>query len=137
MIASTGGACEPSDTLLPGTAGGTIAVRRTLASTIRRITDPTQVARPRQLRDASAVMRFQPAHQSVINRRFDDRASCPAWKSPKQTLACKPRIHSPASGNGGHESGMALVFEFVTPAIARELTGFVWAIARHVMVTAG
>jgi hypothetical protein len=76
MIAATaGGASEPSDTLLAGKAGGTVAVRRTLASTICRITDPTQVPRPRQLRDASAVMRFRPAHQSMINRRFDDRAS--------------------------------------------------------------
>jgi type I restriction enzyme S subunit len=41
----------------------------------------------------------------MINRRFDDRASCPAPKSLKQALASKPRIHSPASGNGGHESG--------------------------------
>src|SRR5437879_1955003 len=49
--------------LLPGKAGGTVAVRRTLASTICRIADPTQVPRPRQLRDASTVMRFQPAHQ--------------------------------------------------------------------------
>ena len=81
MIASKGGASEPSDTLSPGKAGGTVAVRRTLASTIRRIADPTQVARPRQLRDVSTVMRFRPAHQSMINRRFDDRVSCPAWKS--------------------------------------------------------
>jgi transposase len=44
----------------------------------------------------------------MINRRFDDRASCPARKSLKQALASKPRIHSPASGNGGHESGSAL-----------------------------
>ncbi len=50
-------------------------------------------------------MRFRPANQSMINRRFDDRASCLARKSPKQALARKPRIHSPASGNGGHESG--------------------------------
>src|SRR5437868_15496454 len=91
--------------LLPGKAGGTVAVRRTLASTICRIADPTQVPRPRQLRDASTVMRFQPAHQSMINRRFDDRAPCLAWMSPKQALAGKPRIHSPASGIGGHESG--------------------------------
>ena len=69
MIASKGGASEPSDTLSPGKAGGTVAVRRTLASTIRRIADPTQVARPRQLRDVSTVMRFRPAHQSMINRR--------------------------------------------------------------------
>ncbi len=105
MILFKGGASEPSDTLLPGKAGDTVAVRRTLASTICRITDPTQVSRPRQLRDVSAVMRFRPAHQSMINRRFDDRASCPARKSPKHALARKPRIHSPASGNGGHESG--------------------------------
>src|SRR5258707_8330627 len=69
--------------LLPGKAGGTVAVRRTLASTICRIIDPTQVPRLRQLRDASTVMRFQPAHQSMINRRFDDRASCPARKSTR------------------------------------------------------
>ncbi len=103
-----GGASEPSDTLPPGKAGGTVTVRRILASTICRITDPTQVARPRQLRDASTVMRFRPAHQSMINRRFDDRASCPARKSLTQPLACKPQIHSPASGNGGHESGLTL-----------------------------
>src|ERR1700716_1483699 len=92
--------------LLPGKAGGTVAVRRTLASTICRIADPTQVPRPRQLRDASTVMRFQPAHQSMINRRFDDRAPCLAWMIPKQGLAGKPRIHSPASGIGGHERGV-------------------------------
>ena len=106
MITSKkGGASAASDMLLPGKAGGTVAVRRTLASTICRIADPTQVPRPRQLRDASTVMRFQPAHQSMINRRFDDRAPCLAWMSPKQALAGKPRIHSPASGIGGHESG--------------------------------
>ena len=58
MITSGGGASESSDTLLPGKAGGTVAARRTLASTICRIADPTQVPRPRQLRDASTVMRF-------------------------------------------------------------------------------
>jgi hypothetical protein len=63
-----------------------------------------QVPRPRQLRDASTVMRFRPAHQSMINRRFNDRASCPARQNPKQALAREPRIHSPASGKGGHES---------------------------------
>ena len=41
MIAFKGGASEPSDTLLPGKAGGAVAVRRTLASTICRIIDPT------------------------------------------------------------------------------------------------
>jgi hypothetical protein len=106
MIAATaGGASEPSDTLLAGKAGGTVTVRRTLASTICRIADPTQVPRPRQLRDASTVMRFRSAHQSLINRRFDDRASCPARKSLEQLLASKPRIHLPATWKGGHESG--------------------------------
>ena len=75
MIASKGGAIERADTLSPGKAGGAAAVRRTLASTICRASRPTQVPRPRQLRDASTVMRFRPAHQSMINRRFDDRAS--------------------------------------------------------------
>ena len=105
MSAAKGGASEPPNMRLPGKAGGTVAVRRTLASTICRIADPTQVPRPKQLRDVSTVMRFQPAHQSMINRRFNDCASCPARKSPKQALARKPRIHSPASGKGGHESG--------------------------------
>ena len=109
MIAATaGGASEPYDTLLPGKAGGTVAVRRTLASTICRIADPTQVPRPRQLRDASTVMRFRPAHQSMINRRFDDRASRPARHSPKPPLERKPQIHLPATWKGGHESGPIL-----------------------------
>jgi hypothetical protein len=58
VIASQGGAGEPFDTLLPGKAGGAATVRKTLASTICRVADPTLVARPRQLRDASRVMRF-------------------------------------------------------------------------------
>src|SRR5262244_3819179 len=90
---------------LPGKAGGAAAARRTLASTICRIADPTLVTRQRQLRDASTVMRFQPAHQSMINRRFDDRAPCLARKCPKQALEKKPRKRSTAPGNGGHESG--------------------------------
>jgi hypothetical protein len=97
MIRFKGGAGEPSDMQLPGKAGGTVAVRRTLASTIRRIADPTQVARPRQLRDVSTVMRFRPAHQSVINRRFNDRASCPTRHSLKQALERKPRTRLPAT----------------------------------------
>src|SRR3981189_2921068 len=111
MIAAKGGASEPPNIGLPGKAGGVVAVRRTLASTICRIADPTQVPRPRQLRDASRVMSCQPAHQSMITRRFDDRAPCLAWMSPKQALAGKPRIHSPASGIGGHESGACRDFE--------------------------
>src|SRR5271169_6394589 len=86
MIAARGGASEPDDTLLLGKAGGTAAVRRTLASTICRAIGPTQVARPRQLRDASTVMRFRSAHQSMINRRHDGRASCLARYSPKHAL---------------------------------------------------
>jgi hypothetical protein len=103
---SKGGASESPDTLLLGKAGGVVAVRRTLASTICRVADPTQVPRPRQLRDASTVMRFRPAHQSMINRRHDDRASCPARQSLEQTLERKPRIDVPAPCKGGHESGM-------------------------------
>src|SRR5947207_7808471 len=105
MIAFKGGAGEPSDMRLPGKAGGAVAVRRTLASTICWITGPTQVPRPRQLRDASTVMRFRPAHQSVINRRHDDRASCPARQNLEQALERKPRTRLPATWNGGHERG--------------------------------
>src|SRR6267143_6583395 len=108
MIAAKGGASEPLNLGLPGKAGGAAAVRRTLASTICRIAVPTLVARPRQLRDVSTVMRFQPAHQSMINRRHDGRASCLAWYSPKQTLERKPRIYAPATWKGGHESGTRL-----------------------------
>jgi hypothetical protein len=64
-----------------GGAGGTAAVGRTLATTICRIVDPMLVARPRQLRDAATVMRSQPAHQSMINRRFDGCTSRPARNS--------------------------------------------------------
>src|SRR6267143_5797660 len=105
MIAAKGHASEPLNLGLPGKAGGAAAVRRTLASTICRIAVPTLVARPRQLRDVSMVMRFQPAHQSMINRRHDGCASCLAWYSPKQTLERKPRIYAPATWKGGHESG--------------------------------
>ena len=96
----------------PGEVGeqgrGTAAVRRTLLSTICRIADPTLVARPRQLRDASAVMRFQPAHQSMINRRHDGRASRLALQNLQKMLERKPRIYLPATCKGGHESGAIL-----------------------------
>ena len=105
MIASKGGASEPLDMLLPGKVGGTAAVRRTLATTICRIIDPTLVARLRQLHDESAVMRLQPAHQSMINRRYDGRASCLVRQSLKHALEIKPRIRAPATWKGGHESG--------------------------------
>jgi len=108
VITSPGGASEPPDTLLLGKAGGTAAVRRTLATTICRITDPMLVTRPRQLRDASTVMRFRPAHQSMINRRHDGRASRLARHSLKEMLERKPRIHAPATWKGGHESGTNL-----------------------------
>jgi hypothetical protein len=108
VIASQGGASEPPGTLLLGKAGGAAAVRRTLDTTICRIADPTLVARPRPLRDASTVMRFRPAHQRMINRRHDGRASCLARYSPKQALERKPRIHAPATWKGGHESGTLL-----------------------------
>jgi len=105
VIARKGGASKPSDTLLPGKAGGAVTVRRTLATTICRMFAPTQVPRPRQLRDASMVMRFRPAHQSMINRRHDGRASCLARQSLNQLLPLKPQIHAPATWKGGHESG--------------------------------
>ena len=79
MIASKGGAGEPFDTLLPGKAGGAAAVRRTLETTICRIANPTLVARPRKLRDASTVMRFRPAHQSMINRLNESLT----WQKPR------------------------------------------------------
>src|SRR6516225_6278430 len=106
MITAKGGASKPADTLLLGKTGGTAAVRRTLAHTICRAIGPTQVARPRQLRDASPVMRFRPAHQRMINRRHDGRASCPAQHSSKHRASKKPRIHLPATWKGGHESGL-------------------------------
>src|SRR5580704_10047316 len=108
MVPPRGGASEPSNMRLPGKAGGAVAVRRTLASTICRVTDPTQVPRPRQLRDASTIMRFRPAHQSMINRRFNDRASCPVRHSLQPVLERKPPIYLPATWNGGHESGSNL-----------------------------
>ena len=52
MIAFKGGAGEPSDMRLPGKAGGAVAVRRTLASTICRIIDPT-LASSRLLKSGS------------------------------------------------------------------------------------
>ncbi len=68
-------------------AGGAVAVRRTLASTICRIADPMQVARPRQLRDASTVMRFRPAHQSMINRRFRRLHPLPCPEEPETSAS--------------------------------------------------
>ena len=105
MVTGKGGAGETSHRRLPGSAGGMAAVRRTLATTICRIADPTLVARPRQLRDASTVMRLRPAHQSMINRRFDGRVSGPARNTPKQALETQPRFYLPTTWRGGHESG--------------------------------
>src|SRR5438445_778766 len=62
-------------------------------------------------------MRCRPADQSMINRRFNDRASCPARKSPKHALARKPPIHSPASGKGGHESAHLTITTRFWPSI--------------------
>src|SRR5262249_19566829 len=101
---------------LPGKAGGAAAARRTLASTICRIADPTLVARPRQLRDASTVMRFQPAHQSMINRRLDGRASCLARQNLKRPLPMEPQVYAPATWKGGHESGALLTLGIHLPA---------------------
>jgi hypothetical protein len=106
VIVLQGGASEPSVTLLLGKAGGAAAVRRTLATTICRVDDPTQVSRLRQLHDASTVLRFRPAHQSMINRRHDGRASCLARQNLNQPLPPEPQIHAPATWKGGHESGV-------------------------------
>jgi hypothetical protein len=138
VIASQGGASEPPGTLLLGKAGGAAAVRRTLDTTICRIADPTLVARPRQLRDASTVMRFRPAHQSMINRRHDGRASCLARYSPKQALERKPQIYAPATWKGGHESGANLTFDTLTKVRATDAfprlciaTNEGWALLRN------
>jgi hypothetical protein len=104
VITFKGGASKPAEILLLGKAGGAAAVRRTPASTICRASGPTQVPRPRQLHDASTVMRFRPAHQNMINRRHN-RVSCPAQYSRKPSLETKPRNRLPATSNGGHESG--------------------------------
>ena len=53
-------------------------------------------------------MRSRPAHQSMINRRHDDCASCPARQSLKKALERKPRIDAPATYTGGHEIGHPL-----------------------------
>ena len=122
VIASQGGASERLDTLLLGKAGGAVAVRRTLATTICWVADPTQVSRPRQLRDTSTVMRLRPAHQSMINRRHDDRASCRARQSLKQLLPTEPRIRAPATGKGGHESGQNLALNTLSTGRSEGLT---------------
>ena len=83
-------------------------------SSIRR-----RVPRPRPLRDASTVMRFRSAHQSMINPRYDGRASCPARQSLKQSLETKPPIHATATWKGGlnQTDGSQLLF-FRHPAEA-------------------
>jgi hypothetical protein len=132
VIATQGGASEPPDTLLPDKAGGTAAVRRTLASTICRMVDPTQVPRPRQLRDASTVMRFRPAHQSMINRRHDGRASCLVRQSLLRLLPTKPQIDAPATRKDGHESALthsddSPSFQIVMPGLEPGIPG----LAKH------
>ena len=123
VIASKGGASEPPDTLLLGKAEGAVAVRRTLATTICRVDDPTQVPRSRQLRDASTVMRFRPAHQSMINRRHDGRASCLAWQSLKRPLPMQPQIHLPATWKGGNESGRLSSFRIRLVPFSHPVSG--------------
>jgi hypothetical protein len=48
------------------------------------------------------VMRFRPAHQSMINRRHDGRASCLVRQGLNKALETKPRIHAPATWKGEH-----------------------------------
>src|SRR5438132_14392125 len=85
MIAAKGGASEPPNMRLPGKAGGTVAVRRTLASTICRIADPTQVPRPRQLRDASTgdCQEFRARLGGLT-----DQSMAAVKRSPKRTANC-------------------------------------------------
>jgi hypothetical protein len=91
--ATAGGASEPSDTLLAGKAGGTVAVRRTLASTICRIADPMQVPRPR------------PAPRRISGHAVPIRASefdQPSFRRPRLlpcpeelgTVACQQATNS-------------------------------------------
>jgi hypothetical protein len=58
VIALRGGASEPPDTLLLGKSEGAATVSRTLATTICRVDDLTQISRPRQPRDTSMVMQL-------------------------------------------------------------------------------
>jgi len=69
VIPFTGGANKPSDTLFPGKAGGTVAVRRTLVSTICRIVDPTQVPRPdvRVRRELVEAARLEVSSKAFCN----------------------------------------------------------------------
>jgi hypothetical protein len=86
-------ACELSGfLLLLDKAGGEVAVRRTRATTICRVDYRTQVSRPKPVRDASTVTRFRRAHQSMINRHDDGRASCLARQSLNQPLPPEPEI---------------------------------------------
>ena len=77
--------------LLPGKAGGTAAVRRTLASTICRIADPTLVARPRQLRDASAPSAgIKRQILSTLMSAFASSGQINSWLSFKHLLQALP-----------------------------------------------
>jgi hypothetical protein len=68
----------------------------------------------------------------MINRRFNDRASCPARNNPKQALARKPPIHSPASGKADMRvlddgfSWQGTHYRLLS-AIARQITGSAWS----------
>jgi transposase len=72
VIASQGGASKPPDTLLLGKAGGAAAVRRTLASTICRVADPTQVSRteaaPRRINGHAVPTRASEYNQPSLWR---------------------------------------------------------------------
>jgi hypothetical protein len=132
VFASEGGASEAPDTLLPDRAGGAVPVRRTLANTICRITDPMLVTRPRQLGDALPVMRFRPAHQSMINRRHDGRASCLVRQSLRRLLPTEPQIHAPATWKGGgvseiefHRAGSTASARLAAPILCRMAAPFI------------
>ena len=97
MIASKGGASETLNTLFTGKAGGTVTVRRTLASTICRIVDPTQVPRLRQLRDASTVMPAAKTAATVLLSAISglpDRICAVAVSAPPRPAGRRDRVRT-------------------------------------------
>src|SRR5437879_12512508 len=93
MIAAKGGAREPPNIGLPGKAGGAVAVRRTLACTICRIADPTQVPRPRQLRDVINGHAVPTRASEYDQPSFQRPRLLPCPEEPK-TSACSQATNS-------------------------------------------
>lgn len=116
MKRNQGGAIARQQPTVPtGKAGGMAAVRRTLDGHYEPGSVPTLDGRPRQLRDEPMVLRYQPAHQSWINRRSQGHASCPARGSFQRLLASH-RKSIPASCEHGHESVLSSSLRPFAPA---------------------